>query len=213
MKKIVSYIWPLTKKVHSNINGTLEVTWMDGKKVLDSETANYSYGSLQRVLNYGLSKIYFDSKASILVLGMGGGSVIDSLKNRYHHNGHITAVEIDPVIIELAKDEFDVVANKNLTIISDDALHFVNNCKNSFELIIIDLFIDLKVPSHFYSVEFWDQLLKLIKPKGNILFNAGVQLKDNSNVQPLIDTYAEKIEFQLHNNVHNTNTLLIARKK
>ncbi|WP_299248966.1 fused MFS/spermidine synthase [uncultured Aquimarina sp.] len=213
MKKIVSYIWPLTKKIQSKINGTLEVTWMNGKKVLDSETANYSYGSLQRILDYGLSKIYFDSKSSVLLLGMGGGSVIDTLRNRYKHSGHITAVEIDPIIIQLAKDEFNITENKELLIISDDALNFVSNCQNSFDLIIIDLFIDLKVPIEFYQISFWDQLIELMSPKGNVLFNAGIQLDDDSDIQSIIANYSKKIEFQLHNNVHGTNTLLIGRKK
>ncbi|WP_299212545.1 fused MFS/spermidine synthase [uncultured Aquimarina sp.] len=213
MKKIVSYVWPFTKKIQSKINGTLEITWMNGKKVLDSETANYSYGSLQRILDYGLSKIYFDSKSSVLLLGMGGGSVIDTLRNRYKHSGHITTVEIDPIIIQLAKDEFDITENKDLTIISEDAHRFVINCKNSFDLIIIDLFIDLKVPIKFYQISFWDQLIELIKPKGNVLFNAGIQLNDDSDIQSLITNYSKKIEFQLHSNIHGTNTLLIGRKK
>ncbi|MBQ4821637.1 fused MFS/spermidine synthase [Aquimarina sp. MMG016] len=213
MKKIVSYIWPLTKKIQSKINGTLEITWMNGKKVLDSETANYSYGSLQRVLDYGLSKIYFDSKASILLLGMGGGSVIDTLRNRYNHRGHITAIEIDPIIIQLAKDEFYITENKNLKIIAEDAHRFVINCKNTYDLIIMDLFIDLKVPEEFYKIEFWDQLIKLMKPKGNVLFNAGIQLDDDSDLQSLIANYPKEIEFHLHDNVHGTNTLLIGRKK
>ncbi|WP_405207277.1 fused MFS/spermidine synthase [Aquimarina sp. LLG6339-5] len=213
MKKIVSYIWPLTKKIKSKINGTLEITWMNGKKVLDSEMANYSYGSLQRILDYGLSKIYFDSKATILLLGMGGGSVIETLRSRYNHSGHVTAVEIDPIIIKLAGDEFDIIQSNNLSIISDDAANFIKNCKNSFDLIIIDIFIDLEVPDKFYTIEFWDSLIKQLKSKGNILFNAGIQLENDTDIQSIIRTYSKEIEFQLHDNVHGTNTLLIGRKK
>ncbi|WP_299184789.1 fused MFS/spermidine synthase [uncultured Aquimarina sp.] len=213
MKKIVSYIWPLTKKITSKINGTLEITWMNGKKVLDSETANYSYGSLQRILDYGLSKIYFDSKANILLLGMGGGSVIETLKKKYNHRGHITAVEIDPVIIRLAEEEFDIIQSNNLSIISQDAYNFINTCNTDFDLIIIDIFIDLKVPNKFYSIEFWDTLTRQLKPKGNILFNAGIQLEDDTVIQSIIHKFSKEIEFQLHNNVYGTNTLLIGRKK
>ncbi len=213
MKKIVSYIWPLTKKITSKINGTLEITWMNGKKVLDSETANYSYGSLQRILDYGLSKIYFDSKANILLLGMGGGSVIETLKKKYNHRGHITAVEIDPVIIRLAEEEFDIIQSNNLSIISQDAYNFINKCNTDFDLIIIDIFIDLKVPNKFYSIEFWDTLTRQLKPKGNILFNAGIQLEDDTVIQSIIHKFSKEIEFQLHNNVYGTNTLLIGRKK
>ncbi|WP_108805630.1 fused MFS/spermidine synthase [Aquimarina sp. Aq107] len=213
MKKIVSYIWPLTKKITSKINGTLEITWMNGKKILDSETANYSYGSLQRILDYGLSKIYFDSKANILLLGMGGGSVIETLKKKYNHRGHITAVEIDPVIIRLAEEEFDIIQSNNLSIISQDAYNFINKCNTDFDLIIIDIFIDLKVPNKFYSIEFWDTLTRQLKPKGNILFNAGIQLEDDTVIQSIIHKFTKEIEFQLHNNVYGTNTLLIGRKK
>ncbi|WP_299314697.1 fused MFS/spermidine synthase [uncultured Aquimarina sp.] len=213
MKKIVSYMPPVSRKIQSKVNGTLKITWMNGKKVLDSETANYSYGSLQRILDYGLSKIYFDSKANILLLGMGGGSVIETLKNKYNHSGHITAVEIDPVIIKLAGEEFDIIQNNSLSIISEDAYHFINDCKNSFSLIIIDIFIDLKVPDKFYTIEFWDSLKKQLKPKGNIIFNAGIQLKDDTDTKSIIHRYSKEIEFQFHDNVYGTNTLLIGRKK
>jgi len=186
---------------------------MNGKKVLDSEMANYSYGSLQRILDYGLSKIYFDSKATILLLGMGGGSVIETLRRQYNHSGQITAIEIDPVIIKLAKEEFDIIQSNNLSIVADDASHFITNCKKAFDLVIIDIFIDLKVPNKFYGIEFWDSLTKRVKPKGNILFNAGIQLENDANIQSIIRAYSEDIEFQLHDNVHGTNTLLIGRKK
>lgn len=203
----------MTKKIQSKINGTLEITWMNGKKVLDSTQANYSYGSLQRILDYGLSKIYFDSKAKILVLGMGGGSVIQTLRNKYNHNGSITAIEIDPVIIELAKVEFDIIENKNLTIISDNALKFVSNTRDTYDLIIIDLFIDLKVPADFYTISFWESVIQLIKPKGNVLFNAGIQLRDDTHLQSIIAKNQRIIEFHVYDNVHGTNTLLIGRKK
>lgn len=212
MNKTAIDIQSLSKKIHSKINGTLKIKWIHGKKVLNSETANYSYGSLQRVLDYGLSNIYFDSKAKILLLGMGGGSVIDTLKNRYKHSGPITAVEIDPIIIELAEKEFDIRENKDLTIISEDAMNFVANCYESFDLIIIDIFIDLIVPSKFYTVLFWGELIKLIKPKGNLLFNAGVNLKERSKIDRIQNHYQDEVRFTRYDNVQETNTIVIGHK-
>jgi len=40
MKKLFSYIWPTTRRFSSTINGTLEITYVNGKKVLDTENAN-----------------------------------------------------------------------------------------------------------------------------------------------------------------------------
>ncbi|WP_299438391.1 spermidine synthase [uncultured Aquimarina sp.] len=212
MNKTASDTQSISKEIHSEINGTLKITWIHGKKVLNSETANYSYGSLQRVLDYALSNIYFDSKANILLLGMGGGSVIDTLINRYNHRGSITAVEIDPVVIELAEKEFDIKENKDLIIISEDAMDYVANCQKTYDLIIIDLFIDLKVPSKFYKILFWDQLIKLIKPKGNVLFNAGVNLKERSKIDSIQNHYQDEIGFIQYDNVQGTNTIVIGHK-
>jgi len=201
------------KKIQSQFNGTLEISSLNGKKVLNSKTANYSYGALQRVLHYGLSQIYFDSKAKILLLGLGGGSVLDTLKNVCKHSGPITAIEIDPVIINIAKEEFGIQENKNLTIIAEDALDFVTHCLDSFDLIILDIFIDQNVPIDFYQVKFWDSLTQLLKPKGNILFNAGIQLRNTTDIQSILHRYSNSIAFQVHDNVYGVNTLLIGRKK
>ncbi|GAA3512535.1 methyltransferase domain-containing protein [Aquimarina addita] len=213
MKKIISYIWPVTKKIKSNINGILEITWIDGKKVLDSKNANYSYGSLQRLLSYGISKINLQYDSEILLLGLGGGSVIQSLRKNFKHTGKITAVEIDEMIIEIAKQEFNIVEDESLTIICDDAIAYVETCQQKFDLIIIDLFIDTIVPDQFYKSDFWNNLILLTKPKGHVIFNAGINLKEKTNIEYLINHYQSKIKFTKHDEVEGSNIVLIGEFK
>ena len=212
LKKIVSHIYPFTKTITSKISGTLEVTWINGKKVLDSENANYSYGSLQRLLEYGLSKIYFDAKSEILLLGLGAGSIVHSLRKKFNHQGTITAVELDPVVIDLARDEFEIATLNDVNIIESDAYRFVKEEHQAFHLIIIDLFIDNKVPEQFYEKDFWEHIFKNLKSKGNILFNAGILLKDHSTLELLIKQFEDQIVFNIHKDVQGTNTLVIGRK-
>jgi hypothetical protein len=76
MKKLFSYLWPSTRRFSSEINGILEVTYINGKKVLDTKNANYSYGSLQKILEIGLTKVDLNKVDNLLLLGMGGGSMI-----------------------------------------------------------------------------------------------------------------------------------------
>jgi spermidine synthase len=58
IQKIVSYLYPIkVKEISSERSGSLEVTLVNGKLVIDSENANYSYGSLQQVLKKGLHYI------------------------------------------------------------------------------------------------------------------------------------------------------------
>jgi len=154
MKQLLSYIYPVTKTIESKYSGKLEITWYNGKKHLNSENANYSYGSLQRILKYGLEKTELGNVNSILVLGMGGGSVIKTLRTDFNYNNTIEAVELDPVIIDIAKSEFGIIEDQHLKIHCADAFTFVKTNTTTFDLIIVDLYIDLSVPDKFLSTEF-----------------------------------------------------------
>ncbi len=219
MKKLISYIWPTTRRFSSEINGTLEVTYINGKKVLDTENANYSYGSLQKILEIGLTKVDLKSVENLLLLGMGGGSIIKSLRETFEYQKNIVAVEIDPEIIKLAKDEFGISASEKLQIIREDAFEFVKTsdlsagAKEKFQLIIIDLFIDLDVPPIFYEKEFSKNVSLLVQKNGFIIFNVGVNLEKNSDiVKKIISNFGSGFEFKILSKVNRTNTLLVAQK-
>ena len=74
MKKAFSYLWPLTKKVNSEFSGELEVTWLNGKKILDTKNANYSYGALHQILDVEIidwgKNIDFDMIINTTSLGL-----------------------------------------------------------------------------------------------------------------------------------------------
>ena len=91
IKRLLSFLLPI--KIHqkkSIYSKNLEVTWNNGYLVLDSENTNYSFGSLQRVLKKGLKYIGYEriqNFQSILVLGVAGGSVIETLKKEVKFDG------------------------------------------------------------------------------------------------------------------------------
>jgi spermidine synthase len=118
LKKLLSYIIPVTIfKQKSAISQSLEVTWNDGKLVLDSMNTNYSYGSLQRILRKGLKIVGFkriQSMENILVLGVAGGSVIRTLVDEINFKGKIMGVEIDKAIIDIANAYFHLDDIPNL---------------------------------------------------------------------------------------------------
>ena len=110
IKRLLSYILPVKiYEKHSEISQSLEVTWNNGKLVLDSKNTNYSYGSLQKVLRKGLVAIGFEKiceMQDILVLGVAGGSVIKTLVNDVKYKNNITGVEIDKAVMELSNVYF-----------------------------------------------------------------------------------------------------------
>ncbi|WP_422106797.1 spermidine synthase [Winogradskyella sp.] len=211
-KKLLSYILPITKTIASTYSGPLEITWHNGKKHLNSKHANYSYGSLQKILKSGIEQVTLQKVNSILVLGMGGGSVIATLRDDFKYTKSITAVEIDPVIIDIADKEFGISEDDQLQILCMDAFEFVKSHKAQFDLIIIDLFIDLSVPEQFLSETFWNHVLCLKSSKGDILFNAAVKDAKRTTIQQLVNYLKTKIyKVELFENVNQTNTLILLK--
>jgi len=213
MKKMLSYVWPVINKIESTHSGTLEVTLVNGKKMLDSENANYSYGSLQRILDFGLSKIDISSLNSVLVLGMGGGCVIQSLRDDFNYKKQIVAVELDEEIIKIAADEFGIKESNTLSILKGDAMEYATNCKDHFDLIIIDLFIDTVVPKQFHSKEFGQIIKGIMKKKGFLIFNLGFNENSHNEKYPVVEYFKNESNYtlDLFKNVEGTNSLLILK--
>ena len=178
IKRLLSYLLPI--KIHqkkSEFSKNLEVTWNNGHLVLDSENTNYSFGSLQRVLKKGLKYIGYEriqNFQSILVLGVAGGSVIETLKKEVKFEGRITGVEIDAAVIELARKYFGLGNYKNVSIVNDDAFEFVLKTKEKYDLIIIDIFQDTTMPNFLFEDFFINRINFLLNINGFILFNTMV---------------------------------------
>jgi spermidine synthase len=208
----LSYLYPHTKKIQSEFSGTLEITWDKGRKLLNTENANYSYGALQRILKFGLERINLDPVNSVLLLGLGGGSVIETLRNDFSYYKKITAVDIDAAVIAIAKTEFNLKEDDQLKIICEDALLFMQKNTHQFDLIIVDLFIDIDVPKVFLTIPFWRDILKASSLNGVILFNASLDKTKSSALNEVIDFLkAHKYKTEIFEKVNTVNTLILSK--
>lgn len=212
MAKLLSYLYPVTKKVPSEHSGTLEITWYNGKKHLNTKNANYSYGSLQKILKFGLEKIELQKVNSILLLGLGGGSVVETLRKDFNYSKSIVAIDIDSAVIEIAKNEFNLKEDDHLEIICGDALEFMQINSEQFDLIIVDLFIDILVPDEFLKLPFWRDVLKASSTNGVILFNASLEKTISSVLNEIIEFLkSHKYKTEIFEKVNNTNTLVLSK--
>jgi spermidine synthase len=218
-KKLLSYIFPIIIfKQISSISQTLEVTLTNGKLVLDSEHTNYSYGNLQRILRKGLKKIGFkkiNSMSHILILGVAGGSVIRTLVDEIHYEGQITGVDIDKNVIEIAKEYFQLDEIQNLEIIIDDAFEFVLKTKDRYDLILIDVFQDTKMPGFLFQPFFIERICFLLNSKGFILFNTMVlnEKQRQINLEYIRAFDATKYNSTIYNTFGKTNEVLLIESK
>ncbi|MBU3744784.1 MAG: methyltransferase domain-containing protein, partial [Sediminibacterium sp.] len=189
-----SYIWPLTiKTYHSEKSGKLYIRYFLGKKVLDCQHTNYSYGGLQSVLKRALELLPFkNNTGEILILGVGAGSVIETIRTKFKSNSKITGVEWDEKILAIAQNEFGLVENENTRLIQKDALHFLENSTQTFDLIIVDLFIADTIPAEALSDYFLQRLCEALLPGGQIIYNTIPETLSSDQLQLLIYSFESR---------------------
>jgi spermidine synthase len=219
LKKMFSYLIPI--KIHtvkSTVSKSIEIIWTNGELVLDSANTNYSYGSLQRILRLGLKTIGFDKIIKmnhVLILGVAGGSVVKTLVDEIKFHGRITGVEIDPKIIKVANDYFKLNEIEQLEIVIDDAFEFVLRTKEKYDLIIIDVFQDTKMPNFLYESYFINQICFLLKSKGFVLFNTMLLNKEHNlrNKKYISDFCNTDYKIKTIPRVEIHNELILIEKK
>lgn len=152
---LVSLFTPETiKTYHSDFNGDIKLIRFADDLRLDvgglTQSGNVMVGIFDIGLSHLLPKGY--RPESILVLGLGGGSVIRYLRRRYP-SARLTAVEIDPVMIDIARKHFGVGKVKSLTIVNTDAVKFIKETKRKFSLILVDCYQGFKTPPGFDDIK------------------------------------------------------------
>lgn len=203
----------IIRRYRSAHSGWLEILEEDGERVLDTEKANYSYGLLQEILEAGIRTAGLEDVKNILLLGLGGGSLIHSLRSRFMFRGPITAVEIDPVMIQVALEEFGLSTDRKLKVVEDDAEHFMEVHATRYGLIVVDLFIHTEVPPAFTDFPFWNNLHRVLLPGGKIIFNAAVGRGSSRRLLVLKEMMSDHFRFQTLEGVGGANTLLIASRR
>ncbi len=151
----------------------LEVVALNGRLVLNGLSVNYSFGSLHRVFEAAFERLKLgDEKIeTALVLGMGAGSVVELLSRLPRPPRAITAVEIDPVVVEIAKKHFHIDRQPGLEIVTADALEYVATAQATFDLAVVDLFIDAEIPPAFQTAEFLRAVRDRLNPGGLLVYN------------------------------------------
>lgn len=109
----------------------------------------------------------------VLLLGLGGGAAVHLLR-QWCPGAHITALELNPVHISLARRFFDI-KGRDLTLVHGDARAYVENYRGEpFDLVIEDVFQDSEgTPDRAFAADRrWCMALrKLVSKRGALVMN------------------------------------------
>lgn len=178
---ILSYLGGrLVEQIESKVNGSLFIYHIYGRFLLNTPHGNYSYGPLHHGFRKAFNKLKVKERPiqNVLVLGFGAGSIVAILQEEYKMNCRMTAIEYDPVILELGQKYFNTQRFRNLNIHLTDAYDFVLNNDETYDLIAFDVYIDDSIPGKFETPEFLIALKGLLKKKGMLVFNKDTHSPD-----------------------------------
>jgi spermidine synthase len=121
--------------------------------------------------------LYQPQPRRVLIVGLGGGAMVRFLT---HHEPHaqIDAVEIDPAVVRLADQYFDVRSGGNVRVHTADAVAFVEAVTDPYDMILMDAFLrpssdtdSTGVPNRLKTLEFLARLKQALAPGGVVAFN------------------------------------------
>ncbi|MFZ3301906.1 MAG: class I SAM-dependent methyltransferase [Microgenomates group bacterium] len=140
----------------SKYNGHLRVlrTWGMGNYI-QAGGLTQSGGIVESIWKSTLKIVKNKEIKSILILGLGGGTLGKLLRNKYP-NAKITGVEIDPIMIELGKKYLDL-DKYNIDIKIEDTNKFKFG---EYDLVIVDMYSGDNFPKEFESEKFLKKLTK-----------------------------------------------------
>ncbi len=171
----LSFLWEQTLEVTaSDHNAYLQVCLVHGRLQLVAEDAIYSFGDFYLNFRNIFEVLDYDclpERASVLVLGLGLGSIPDLLENHIGVDYEYVAVEIDPVIIELASTYSLPALRSSVEVVQADARAFLQLDTRRFDLICVDVFQDATVPEHLNGPSFLDLCRETLLPGGVLIYN------------------------------------------
>ncbi|HXK52963.1 hypothetical protein H6802_02465 [Candidatus Nomurabacteria bacterium] len=123
---------------------------------------------------------------SVLVMGLGGATFQHLLAKAYP-GVHIVSVEIDPVVVDIARTHFRADEIPNHSIIVADACAVVVSPekyglrKQSFSAVVVDIFIGDVYPDLGNSGNFFSLLKSMTHPGGLVVFHRYYKTDDHQD--------------------------------
>jgi spermidine synthase len=124
----------------------------------------------------------------VLVVGLGGGTLPAFLR-RHYPEARIDAVDIDPVVVEVAKEYFGFVEDAHLRAWVQDGRAFIEQSREKYDLILLDAFGSDSIPRHLTTREFLEAVRRVLTPRGMAVANVWSRVSN-----PLYDSMVRTYE-------------------
>ncbi|MEY3175348.1 MAG: Spermidine synthase [Planctomycetota bacterium] len=144
-------------------------------------------------------------QSRVMIVGLGGGSMVHFLQ-KYDPQVKVEAVEIDPVVVELAERYFSVRQNANVRLVVADAFEYLKQTKNKYDVIYMDAFLkpsadtdQTGVPLRLRTQQFYNEIQQLLVENGSVVFNINPHPQMQQDLQVIAESFPQTYVFALPN--------------
>lgn len=142
------------------------------------------------------------------VLGVGGAGIMHMLAQS-HKNYAVTAVDISDEVIQIAQEYFGVKSLSNVTIVQQNALDFLRECKIVYKHILIDLYSANSFPADCATADFFNHCSNCIEEDGFISINLANLKEQWSFIHLIKNLFPNTLVIPVK---HSANMIIIASK-
>jgi len=156
----------------SEHNEELHISLSKGRLQLSTANAIYSYADKYKNFYKTFERINLNETIEdVLILGFGLGSIPFMLENKFDKKFKYTGVELDDEVIYLASKYVLADLQSDVLLIEADAINYMHQCTQAFDLICIDIFVDDKIPEVFLTKDFLQLVKESLTENGQVIFN------------------------------------------
>jgi len=148
----------------------------------------------------------------VVVVGLGGGAMVRFLR---HHEPEllVDAVEIDPLVVKIAAEQFGTRPDDKLSITTADGIDYLKGTDTRYDVIYLDAFLKPSaetdatgVPLRLKTERFYGGLKDKLSPGGVVVVNLNQHPRVARDLETLRAAFAQTYVFR----VSTTNVVVVA---
>jgi len=167
----------LYRNIYVEDSGDLRCLKFSVKRATSNQSCIYRSDPNKMVFTY--TKLIFSGLLlnpepnSILILGLGGGTLSNTF-NQLFPTAKIDNVEIDPAVVNVAKNYFGFKESQQVRNVEQDGRIFIKRAllkKQQYDWIILDAYNGDYIPEHLMTQEFLQEVKSLLSTNGVLSAN------------------------------------------
>ncbi len=148
----------------------------------------------------------------VLIVGLGGGAMVHFLKH-YDPDVKVDALEIDPVVVQVADRYFDIRSGGKVNIITADGIRYLQHTEKRYDVIFMDAFLKPSAdtdstgkPLAMKTEQFYKEVQKRLTDRGVVVFNVNPHQTVDADLRTIRAAFSQTYVFH----TADTNIIVLA---